>query len=165
MDRRAIGYVTPSPAHLRVVDAQTGEVFENGCPHCSVKEDEIAGLEGTIRSLAAKLTQAKRDKDREARGHDCWPLGVKLFNEWKRLCNHPRSAFTPDRFWQVQPFLTHPDYGYDVCLRAVRGAGFDPNTRRRRNGSLKRYDDWGLIFRDTDHLEDFANRAPREQVA
>lgn len=153
--------MTQAARHLHVVDADTGELFQNGCPECARKDDELAGLHRQLNSLARKNTELRRDRTRQAYDHEMWDDAVWLFSRWQKLCNHPKSVFTADRFWQVAPFLTNPAYGLEMCERAVAGAWFDPNKRPRANGSTKRYDDWGLIFRDADHVEEFANRAPK----
>jgi hypothetical protein len=44
---------------------------------------------------------------------------------------------------------------------AIDGAAFDPYTTKRKNGSTKRHDDFTLIFRNADKMEEFANRAPK----
>jgi hypothetical protein len=97
-----------------------------------------------------------------------WPAAKRLFGEWKLACNHKRSPFTTDRFWQVEPYLTNTRYAkgeqerIDLCRRAIAGAAFDPFVTRRRNGSTKRHDDWELIFRDSSKFEEFCCRAPRD---
>lgn len=162
-------------ANLRLVDATTGEVLQDivGVELAELKgelarsADVIAGLQRDVRGWAVRFRELQRDRAAEAREHDLWPIGERVFREWKRACRHPRSPWTPDRFWQAQPFLSDPGYGERVedretlLLRAVAGAAFDPHTARRRNGSIKRYDDWDLIFRNAGKVEEFACRAPR----
>jgi hypothetical protein len=149
---------------LRLVDPETGVVHEDGCPHCFRKDDVIAGLERDIRGWAHRYAILKREKDAEARAHKLWPEAIRLFEEWKARCNHPRSEWTPDRFWLVEPFLRKD--GYDMCLRAIKGAAFDPWTKRRRNGSFYRHDWWDDIFSSKPTarkiFENLCNAAPRE---
>ena len=150
--------------HLRVVDTDTGEIIEhdpNACPHCVPLLDQIKGLQRDIRGWAQRFAELKRDKEAEAKAHADWPLAVRLFEYWQQKCNHPGSGWTVDRFEAIQPFLRHKKYGPVACVRAIDGAAFAPFTTQRKNGSTKRHDDWGLIFREADRLEDFANRAPR----
>lgn len=148
--------------HLHVIDPETGEIHEQ-CPGCARLEDEIAGLVRDIRGWAARFAELKRDKDREARENPLWPKALELFGEWRRLCRHPRAAWSADRFFLVEPFLC--DYGLELCSRAIAGAAFDAFETTRRNGSVKRHDGWELIFRDRGKFEEFCNRAPKAAAA
>ncbi len=156
-------------SHLRVIefDGDTGELHEPDCADCLRKNDEIAGLERDIRGWAARYAELKRDRDRDAREHPLWPVGRALFGEWRALCRHPRSPWTPERFWLIEPFLSNPKYGAALaarvllCRRAVAGAMFDCYVTTRRNGTQKRHDDWELIYRSAGKWEEFCCRAPR----
>lgn len=155
--------------NLRVVQMdEAGEIVGEGCTACAHREDVITGLEGEIRSLAAKITQLKRDKEQEAREHPLWPTALQVFKAWKALCNHPKAAWGADRFEEIRPYLQDKAYGKTleerklVCLRAIVGAAFDPYITRRKNGSPRRHDGWDLVFRSRDKLEEFANKAPAD---
>lgn len=146
--------------NLRLVDASTGEIREcEGCRHLA---DQVAGLERDIRGWRSRYAELKRDRDGEAREHPLWTKGRELYALWRDVCNHPRSKWTPDKFWLIEPHLSDEDFGEAFCRRAILGAGFDPFISKRRNGSTKRHDDWDLIFRNRPKAEEFANRAPRE---
>ncbi len=102
---------------------------------------------------------------------------MRLFDAWRLQCNHPNARWSPDRFWLIEGFLSdqryHPELEGRVvlCCRAIAGARFDPWTVKRRNGSVKRMDDWERIFGATDRwrkvspsagsFEEWCNRAPR----
>lgn len=146
---------------LRLVDAN-GEIHEGGCPDCSRKDDIIVGLERDIRGWATRFRELQREKDQEARDHPLWPAGELLFDHWRRVCNHPRSVWTPDRFWECLPFLSSPKYGPVMCERGIAGAAYDPFKTTRRNGSVKRHDGWEQIFAKAGRLEEFCCRAPRD---
>jgi hypothetical protein len=154
--------------HLHVVDAETGEVFPNGCPACAIKDDEIAGLQRDVRGWAHRYAELKRDKEQEAREHQLWPTAVVIVKAWRALCNHPRSSFGAAEFELIRPFLQDKQYGQDLdgrklmCLRAVAGASFDAFKTKRKNGSWKRHDGLDLIFRNRSKFEEFANRAPAD---
>lgn len=147
---------------LRLVNPETGEVTEEACRHCKVKEDEIGGLQRDIRGWAKRYADLKRDKDQEAHDHNLFPLAERCFRYWKRACNHPRSKFTPDRFWAVVPFLSDTEhYGLEFVLRAIAGAAFDPYETQRKNGTMKAHNGFdNLVFRDAEKAEEFAERAP-----
>lgn len=150
------------------VDPETGEVLDPvHCDECRRKNDEIAGLERDVRGWAVRYAELKRDRDADAREHDMWPVGQQVFRQWRRDCRHPRSVWTADRFWLLEPFLTNPRYGKTtedrtrLCLLAVAGAAFDAFTVQRKNGSSKRFDEWERIFESAGSFEEFCNRAPR----
>lgn len=151
--------------HLVVVDQNTGEQLGDlgdqgveGCPGCAELADVVAGLQRDIRGWTTRYRNLERDRNAEARKHAAWPKAVEAFNHWRTACNHPRSSFDPDRFWLVQPFVER--HGLDLVKRAIDGAAFDPFTKPRKNGSVKRFDDWELIFRSAGKFEEFCNRAP-----
>jgi hypothetical protein len=154
--------------HLQIVNPDTGEVSEQDCPGCVFRADVIEGLEGEIRSLAAKITALKRDKEEEAKRHPLWPTAWKVFKAWKKLGNHGRAAWGADRFDLIRPFLQDKAYGKTIeerelmCLRGVAGITFDPYTSRRANGSMRRHDGWDLLFRGRDKFEEMCNRAPKD---
>lgn len=156
-------------SHLKVIeyDGDTGELHEPDCDACGRKNDEIAGLERDIRGWAVRYAELKRDKETEAREHPLWKVGEVIFREWRTLCRHPRSPWTPDRFWTIEPFLTNTKYGDTIdkrvglCRRAVAGAAYDAYATTRRNGSTHRHDGWDLIFRSADKFEEFCCKAPK----
>jgi hypothetical protein len=168
-----------TPPDLVVLNPGTGESTPLA-DYMQTMQDQIDGLERDIRGWRTRHANLKRDKNLEAREHELWPQGVKLFSLWKTLCKHGRSAFTQDRFWLVLPFLgPQPEgllgaaerlgikeeaepYGPVICEMAVRGAAFEAYETPRKNGSTKRHDGWELIFRDAAKVEEFANRAPIE---
>lgn len=130
------------------------------------REDVIAGLQRDIRGWAQRYRELERDRDVEAREHELWPVGESIFRDWRKRCRHPRSVWTTDRFWLIQPFLTNGKYGKELsdrialCRRAVAGAEFDAFEVRRKNGSSKRFDEWERIFESAGKVEEFCNRAP-----
>lgn len=156
----------PAPRHLRVIDTQTGELADD-CESCRALSDQLAGLDRDLRAWRARYADLKRDREGEARASEYWQPGEWLFNHWRHVCNHPRAVFTVDRFWLVHPFLSNARYGKTmrdrvaVCRLAINGAAFDAFTKVRKNGTVQRFDDWSLIFRDAAHMEEFANKAPR----
>lgn len=145
-------------APLRLVNPDTGEITEH-CPNCAHLQDQLDGAEKDVRAWRARHAALKRDKEKEARTNKLWPLALELFGEWKVECNHPRAQWSADRFFLAEPHLKA--HGVDMARRAIAGAKFDPMTKQRRNGSIERFDNWDLIFRDAARFESFCNRAPR----
>jgi hypothetical protein len=151
---------------LRLVDSDgviVGEQEAGGCAACRQMEDQIDGLERDVRAWRARYADLARDVEKEAKRHPLYEKAEKLFGEWQHLTGHTRSKWSPDRFKVAQPFLKKD--GYDLCLLAIQGAAFDPFTKPRANGTMKRFDDWELVFRDRYKFEEFCNRAPKEALA
>lgn len=147
-----------SPArHLRVIDEDGIEL--DGCPACARKDDELAGLQRDIRGWAARYAELKRDKESEAQRSRYWPAALEVFEHWQTVCKHPRSGWSADRFFLVEPFLKK--HGVEMCKRAIDGYAFDCFVTTRRNGSKRRHDGWELIFGDRGHFEEGVNKAPR----
>jgi hypothetical protein len=150
--------------HLRVSDAETGEVFEDGCPQCAAYEDQVKGLERDLRTWRLRYADLMRDKEAEAKKDPLWADAARLFKEWKRLCRPKSKAqLTYDRFALIQPFLKR--HGFDLCLLAIEGAAFDPFITTRKNGRPNPHNGIPLIFKDADKFESFVQRAPKEAVA
>lgn len=143
--------------HLReVLDPDTGEVVE--CSACRIRDDEIKGLRRDVRAWQIRYAELARDKEREAQLSDLWPEVERVVDYWRKKCKHPRARMSVDRFWIIEPFLSKD--GYDLCIRAIDGAAFDPFITTRKNGTKKRHDGLELIFRDRGKFEEFCNRAP-----
>jgi hypothetical protein len=140
--------------HLRLVPG-TGELEElDECPSCKEYERDV-------RRKNAQITQLKRDREAKAKQSEIWPVAHALFDYWRDRCGHKRTQWNLDRFEQAAPFIER--HGEDMCRLAIEGAAFDCFTTERKNGTIKRHDDWGLIFRpgDPDKFDEFVRKAPR----
>jgi hypothetical protein len=147
---------------LRIV-SDTGEILDQH-PDVQRLEDEIKGLQRSLASESRRYEELKRDRMAEARKHGAWVQAKACFDAWRIACDHPRAGWPgkgADRFWDIEPFLCEPKYGLDACLRAVAGMAFDHFSVKRKNGTIKHYDEWGRIFKTTDDFEERANRAPK----
>lgn len=147
---------------LRVVDTRTGEwrpLSDVKAEVTQAMQDQLDGAEKEIAGWRTRYGNLKRDKEKEARQHELFPTAMEVFALWRKLCRHPKSSFSAERFEQVRPFLER--HGRELVERAIRGAAHEAYETRRKNGSIKRHDGWELIFRNDDKFEEFANRAPR----
>jgi hypothetical protein len=158
--------------HLKVVEFDgNGEVIETDCAECRKLKDHIAGLESNLKGWAIKYAELKRDKATEAEEHPCWDAGKWLHTYWKQACRHPRSRWSHDRFWLIEPFLVHEKWGKTLharvalCRLAIDGAAYDAWSVTRKNGSVKRFDDFDMIYSSTGKFEDFCKRAPAGAIA
>lgn len=139
-------------------------------------EDVLTERDSTLKSLEGKLRKAKRDREREARDSDLWPIAERLFLIWKKATGNrsPRSQLTADRFELVAPFLKGaeqdvigrqpgpPRNALEDCCAAIIGRVFDHFSTTRANGSTKRYYEWDRIFGSADGFEDSKDRRPRD---
>lgn len=149
---------------LRVIN-EAGEVISTLERFTQPLEDQINGLQRDIRGWASRYEELKRDKVTAMKQHPRYREAEECFGEWKKRCKHKRSQFTVDRFELVLPFLENDKYGMRTIVKAIEGAAYDPFEVTRRNGTIKRFDEWERIFAGAGSVEDFANRAPRAQMA
>jgi hypothetical protein len=148
--------------HLCVIDRVTGEHFDE-CPTCATKEVEIKGLERDVRTWIRRYDELRRDKDAEAREDALWPQGVRVFQAWQAATGHTRSVFNADRFFLIQPFLKNTkQYGPEICLRAVAGIAYDCFSVKRKNGTIRKFDEFERAFKDAASVEERANAAPKD---
>lgn len=155
---------------LRLVNAD-GEMEDiDGCQECNRLRSLVAGLEQDItniesdlRGKRAQIKALKADREREAREHPRRQEVEELFAYWCEKCNHPRSTLDAERTFRLAWGLEH--YGLPMCKLAIDGAAFDPWTRRRKNGTLKRFDEVGMVFKDAPKFEDFVCRADPAALA
>lgn len=158
--------MSAEPIPLRLVNSDgeiVGEQEAGHCANCRVMEDQIDGLERDVRAWRARFADLARDVEKEAKRHPLYEKAEELFGEWQTLTGHTRAKWSPDRFQVARPFLKSD--GYDLCLLAIQGAAYDPYTKPRTNGSVKRFDDWELVFKSRGKFEEFCNRAPKEALA
>lgn len=166
---------SPAERPLRLVP--TGEVPDDAPQTLAEALDVIAemrdqldGAEKDVRAWRTRYAILKRDKDREAKNSEWWPIAKRVFDYWRDRCRHPRCAFTIERFRLIEPFLTDSQYGETLperealCRRAIDGAAYDPFITKRKNGTSKRHDGIELIFRSPEKFEEFCNRAPRNDA-
>lgn len=150
-----------SVPHLRLVDKETGEIVEpTTCEECQKTQDQLAGAQSEIRSWRAKYAILARDKEAEAKASPWWKQGEALFDLWRDLAKHPRSAWTPDRFFICEPYLRNKKYGLAKCELAIAGLSYDPYKRVQRNGRMHFYNEFQRAFKSPDDFEGWANRSP-----
>jgi hypothetical protein len=170
--------VSDSPP-LIVVNPETGERVGMLADYRQELEDTVAGLQRDVRGWAARYAELKRDKDAEAEESPCWPAALRVFEHWRRQCNHPRSEFSLDRFEMIRPHLERlsrakkgrPDsaearlaHAEALCKLAVDGLAHDPFVTTRKNGTPKRHTGFHLAFETADRFEERCNAAPIERI-
>jgi len=151
-------------AHLRAVDHSSGELIE-ATPEALAAEnqalsDEVKGLQRNILGWTRKCGDLERDHQAEAEANKHWPTAVRMFAYHQKMCDHPNTEWSWERFEMCLPYLKRRKYGLEACLRAIAGARYDCWKKKRRNGTLYRHDGWDVIFSKPGVFEDFVAKAP-----
>jgi hypothetical protein len=147
---------------LHVVNAETGETLAEH-PEIAELQVIIKGLERDVRTWIKRYDELKRDKEQEAREDALWPQAVRVFQAWQAATGHHRSVFNADRFFLIQPFLKNTkQYGPEICLRAVAGIAYDCFSVKRKNGTIRKFDEFERAFKDAASVEERANAAPKD---
>lgn len=148
------------PAHLALVDTETGEVA--GCPRCrEVAVEDVAHLEGELRKAHRKIARLEADKQREREGDPQRHQIIELIERWKMATGHPRAnAHTADRFDLIRARLREGYTVEDIEL-ALDGLGhfrFVVDGRRSRKGQRhQRFDQLSNALSNGERLERMAN--------
>jgi hypothetical protein len=162
-------------APLVVVNTKTGEQVGSIDEHVQPLLDQIAGLQRDIQGWTMRHAELKRDKEGEAKESPVWPSALRVFDHWKKVCKHPKSVWTLDRFELIRPWLEKlgdkkkPEAerlaeAEALCILAVDGIAYDPFVTERKNGTKKRHDGWHLIFDSAERFEERCNAAPIERI-
>jgi hypothetical protein len=131
--------------HLHSVDPATGEILP-ACPGCSERDFKIETLKTEKRGWQNRHAELRRQLEIDAREHKLWPRAVRLFDFWRERSGHLRSEWSPKRFW----------------IAAPAGLCHDPFVTKDREGREVRHDSWETLFRKTNSIEWYANKAPRD---
>ena len=145
--------------HLRLVDTETGEMHEQGaCPHCADAQAEAEVWEREVLKLKRQIKRLTDDRDAAALRDRYYPAAHSLFEEWQIECNHPNAKFDPARvrlaLGVVKRYKDERDKLSWVIQAGKHLAYTDPQTGERHDG-------FGLLFRDSDHIERYANKWAR----
>lgn len=160
--------------HLRVVDMASGQVVEDAfaadlCPECRRKDDLIEDLarqledaELDLRKKRAGLRLLNAQLTEKLEGHARRPEVERIHAKWQRLCRHPKSPLDNARALAITHILDAEVDGEKAfserdAYLAIIGAAYDAFVDEKG----KRHDSIGLIFRNAEKFEDFANRGHR----
>lgn len=169
MSRRA---AQPEEQDRLYLVSKDGEVLSRE-PTLPEALKRVVELEGDVKRLEADL-RVKRATISKLNGalygraeYERAAEVQEIFGEWARVCGHERARLTNDRFDAIRSLLevTKPEpYPRQAFSMAFAGAAFDPWTKRRKNGSVKRFDDIARhICKSGDSFEEFVKRAPTKE--
>ncbi len=139
-----------------VVSSESGEILCD-CPGCIERDAKLVSKQRDIKAWQMRFTNLKKELEEKAKDSKEWEIAGCLFDLWRVNCNHERSIFSFDRYLEIAPMLRK--YGFEICVRAIAGASFDPYISTRKNGTKKIHNDFELVFRDSHHTEEYANKA------
>ena len=140
-----------------------------------VAEGKVEGLKDEVTSLAARLREIKKDKEKKARASGTWPIAERLFVIWKNGTGNtnPRSKLTYKRFEFIEPFIRDcereqlsyeagpPTNRTEECAAAIVGRITDHFSTKRSNGSTKHFWEWERIFKNDKEFDESCSRRPR----
>lgn len=124
--------------------------------------DQLAGAQRDIRAWRARYAKLERDKRQEAQEHEAWPLLLALHDYWREQTLHLRARWDADKFWMALNLWQ--TFGSGNCAAGIAGIAYQPNRKQLRNGKWETYDSWKLLFRDSDTLERYIKRRPKDWV-
>lgn len=113
--------------------------------------------EDRLKGADLEIARLKADEDEKARDNPYRAQADVLVACWKAACNKRRD---PSAAELLKACARLKKRGLTECLTAVAGAAFDPTKRERRNGTVERFNDFELIFRDDAKTAGFIARAP-----
>lgn len=160
----------------RIAD-ENGEIVspERLLADLQAAETQIRMLERERAGQRLRIAQLQRDKAKERDEHPRRADVERCHAYWQRRCNHPRAGLDDATFFAIAALLElrvengkrrEREFSWpDDFKRAIDGAAFDPWVTTRKNGSKKRHDDLGLIFRDAAHMREFVAKAPGARPA
>lgn len=138
-----------------LVKTDTGELV--GCPHCNEAREEAETWERRVLQLEAALKRATEDKDAKLRNDKDYPAAIDLFDEWKRECGHPRARIDLARInLALRAVKLYKDNREALSMVIQRGKHLAYVDERGT-----RHDSFGLLFRDAEHIERYANEYAR----
>lgn len=168
---QAVEDAPDEPLPYAVFDKTTGAELDE-CPGCRRRDaiiqdgtDENEGLVEQVRSMAAKLRKARRDREREMREHDLFPNVKEAFEYWLvETGRTKRTKLDPKRFDLLEPFVKKD--GLPMVKLAIDGAVYDPHKadRPQRNGKREVYDGLETIFKHRGAFERHVKKAPVERL-
>lgn len=147
---------------VRLIDPETGAYTDyDECPECANYSDEVAGLHRDVRAEHLRYENLKRDREREAKESPYWPFVHRLFKYWLKACGKSsRYQFKTDRFDLA---LEHVRRDPLLCVQGIAGAAFDPwYPPPGKNGKSRPQNGWHHVFKNSERLQDFADRVPED---
>lgn len=143
---------------VRDIDAN-GEL--TNCPHCAAAYAEAEQWKQDLLAVKRQLKTALEDKDAKMRDDAAYPAALALFELWKTECRHPRAKLDSAR----TRLLIAAAKLYKNEIAQLRWVVFCGRDLAFVNDKGVRQDHIGLLFRDSEHIERYANNWYRHAKA
>lgn len=144
---------------LHVVDPETGELRAPGCASCGELTVKLAASDADLEVVQAenvrllrRIKALQRDRDAARVADPQRETILELFAYWQEKCGHPRSRFDGSRHDLIKTALRR--FSADEIRQAIDGAAVGAFVDQKGT----RHDGLGLILRDAEHIERFANK-------
>jgi len=145
--------------HLRVVetvvDQDTGELA--ACPNCAAALSEAETWERRVLELEQKVRRLTEDRDAKLRQDKHYTAALDLIEEWKRECGHPKARVDHARVRLALSAVKLYKDNRDALSMVIQRGKHLAYVDERGN----RHDSFGLLFRDAEHIERYANEYAR----
>ena len=145
---------------LRLVDHlvdENGEVQD--CPHCQDARAEADVWEQRVLELERKVRRLEEDKGEALRRDKDYLAALGLFDEWRQETGHPKAKFDRNRaalaIRMIRGYRNHREQLSWVIQYGKHFAYVDEKGVR--------HDSFGLLFRDAEHIERYANAWARRR--
>jgi len=128
---------------------------------------QVQMLERDLQGKRLRIAHLEADEDAKREDHERREDIERVWRYWQKRCNHPRAQLDNPTFFAIAALMKlggkrTPEFKWpDDYKAAIDGAAYDAFEVRRRNGTVKRHDDLGLIFRDAAHMREFIAKAPQ----
>jgi hypothetical protein len=146
---------------LRLVADANGELPATEDPVLTCLRNDYDALVKELATVIRQRDALKADKEAKMRGDKQFPEAHDLFDEWRQECNHPNAEFDPPRMRlalsAVRRYKRHREKLSWVIQCGKHLAYVDPVTGEK-------HDSFGLLFRDSEHIEKYANKYARWKV-
>lgn len=128
-----------------------------GCENCRSALEEAETWERRVLQLEAALKRATEDKDARLRNDKHYTAALGLFHEWQEQTSHPRARFDTARARLAVAAVKLYNDNREALSMVIQYGKHLAYTDDRGT----RHDSFGLLFRDAEHIEKYANAYAR----
>jgi hypothetical protein len=153
----------PEQPALRLVNPETGEVSEEGCPNCAAKDEEIAGLNKTLDLQVRALGRLERQLDgEESLDRDPKAKHIRaLFERYKVATGKktvklgkPRVKLVRARLRDGFSLSADDEPSLELAIDGIAAYPYRVFNERKREGNASDRDDsFDRALQDEKHVE------------
>jgi hypothetical protein len=139
---------------LRLVPNEHGELPTTEDPVITGLRADLDALMKELATVIRQRDALKADKEAKMRADKQYPDADALFDEWRTECGHPNAVFDPARIRlalsAVRRYKDHREK-LSWVIQCGKHLAFVAEDGERHDG-------FGLLFRDSDHIERYATK-------